>query len=82
MPAIHDAHATMFGRARYGELYERWAGRLAGRLLPRLFHNLPERLLPQGRPRRAASCSPWRPVRGRWLVALANYPTEPVIYIR
>ena len=32
--------------------------------------------------RRASSRSPWRPFRGRWLIALANYPTEPVIYIR
>src|SRR5664280_1865781 len=30
MPTIHDAHAAMFGLARHGELYERWAGRLAG----------------------------------------------------
>jgi len=27
------------------------------------------------------SCSRWPPVGG-WLIALANYPTEPVIYIR
>ena len=36
MPTIHDAHAAMFGLARHGELYERWAGRLAGRLYARV----------------------------------------------
>jgi len=36
MPTIHDAHATMFGLAHHGKLYERVAGRLAGRLYRRV----------------------------------------------
>jgi hypothetical protein len=46
MPAIHDAHATMFGLARHGELYERWAGRLAGRLYARVTADLLGAALP------------------------------------
>ena len=48
MPAIHDAHATMFGLARHGELYERWAGRLAGRLYTRVTADLLAAALPPG----------------------------------
>jgi len=48
MPAIHDAHATMFGLARHGELYERWAGRLAGRLYARVTADLLAAALPPG----------------------------------
>src|ERR1039458_6985209 len=48
MPAIHDAHATMFGLARHGELYERWAGRLAGRLYARVTSDLLGAALPPG----------------------------------
>src|SRR5674476_1300972 len=48
MPAIHDAHATMFGLARHGELYERWAGRLAGRLYSRVTADLLAAALPPG----------------------------------
>jgi SAM-dependent methyltransferase len=48
MPAIHDAHATMFGLARHGELYERWAGRLAGRLYARVTADLLAAALPTG----------------------------------
>lgn len=36
MPTIHHAHASMFGFAHHGELYERVAGRLAGRLYRRV----------------------------------------------
>jgi ubiquinone/menaquinone biosynthesis C-methylase UbiE len=48
MPAIHDAHATMFGLARHSELYERWAGRLAGRLYARVTADLLNAALPSG----------------------------------
>lgn len=48
MPTIHDAHATMFGLARHGELYERWAGRLAGRLYARVTADLLAAALPPG----------------------------------
>src|SRR5664280_3168926 len=48
MPAIHDAHATMFGLARHGEMYERWAGRLAGRLYARVTADLLAAALPPG----------------------------------
>jgi ubiquinone/menaquinone biosynthesis C-methylase UbiE len=48
MPTIHDAHATMFGLARDGELYERWAGRLAGRLYARVTADLLAAALPPG----------------------------------
>ena len=49
MPTIHDAHAAMFGLARHGELYERWAGRLAGRLYARVTADLLNAALPLGR---------------------------------
>ena len=48
MPTIHDAHAAMFGLARHGELYERWAGRLAGRLYARVTADLLNAALPPG----------------------------------
>ena len=48
MPTIHNAHATMFGLARHGELYERWAGRLAGRLYARVTADLLSAALPPG----------------------------------
>ena len=48
MPTIHNAHATMFGLARHGELYERWAGRLAGRLYARVTADLLAAALPPG----------------------------------
>ena len=48
MPTIHTAHSTMFGLARHGELYERWAGRLAGRLHARVTADLLAAALPPG----------------------------------
>jgi ubiquinone/menaquinone biosynthesis C-methylase UbiE len=48
MPTIHDAHATMFGLARHGELYERWAGRIAGRLYGRVSADIAAAALPPG----------------------------------
>jgi SAM-dependent methyltransferase len=40
--------ATMFGLARHGELYERWAGYLAGRLYARVTADLLAAALPPG----------------------------------
>jgi SAM-dependent methyltransferase len=48
MPAIHNAHATMFGLARHGELYEKWAGRLVGRLYARATADVLDAALPPG----------------------------------
>jgi ubiquinone/menaquinone biosynthesis C-methylase UbiE len=48
MPTIHDAHATMFGLARHGELYERLAGPLIGRLYGRVAADLLAAALPPG----------------------------------
>jgi len=48
MPTIHDAHATMFGLARHGEFYQRWAGRLAGRLYSRVAADVLAAALPPG----------------------------------
>jgi len=48
MPTIHDAHASMFGLARHGELYERWAGRVAGRLYARVTADVLLVALPHG----------------------------------
>jgi ubiquinone/menaquinone biosynthesis C-methylase UbiE len=48
MPTIRDAHATMFGLARHGELYERLAGPLIGRLYGRVATDLVAASLPPG----------------------------------
>jgi len=48
MKTIHDAHASMFGLARHGALYERWAGRLAGRLYARVTADVLVAALPAG----------------------------------
>lgn len=48
MPTIHDLHTSMFGLAHHGELYERWASRLAGRLYSRVTADLLDAELPLG----------------------------------
>jgi len=48
MPTIHDAHATMFGLARHGQLYERFAEPLVGRLYRRVAADILAAGLPPG----------------------------------
>lgn len=48
MPTIHDSHATMFGLARHGELYERFAAPLVGRLYRRVATDILAAGLPPG----------------------------------
>lgn len=48
MATIHNAHATMFGFARHGELYERFAGPLVGRLYRRVAADILAAGLPPG----------------------------------
>jgi ubiquinone/menaquinone biosynthesis C-methylase UbiE len=48
MPTVHDAHATMFGLAHHGKLYERMAGSLLGRLYGRAAADVLSAALPSG----------------------------------